>query len=275
MGRMVKEKNNGVAMDPKAITKMLQSLLDVLPDGISAASAVSSLGINDRKKLKLAVGQLIQRLDAFHVMLDPIRHPTNVFDPSDPKIVGQLIANTLLIQSPQPLATLQPFYGSGVYAIYYTGDFDAYKPVSGKNTPLYVGKVDPQSPGAVTVEEQGTKLHGRLVSDHAKNIRCAENLNIDDFLCRYIVVKSAWQNTAETYLIDRFKPIWNNETGICFGIGKHGDSASTRSNTRSPWDTLHPGRKWAWAKGNKPNPLTEERIKAAIADHFRKHPPEK
>jgi hypothetical protein len=28
-------------------------------------------------------------------------------------------------------------------------------------------------------------------------------------------------------------------------MSKHGDSAETRSNKRSPWDVVHPGRAWA------------------------------
>ena len=54
------------------------------------------------------------------------------------------------------------------------------------------------------------------------------------------------QNGAENYLIDLFKPIWNSEIGICYGFGKHGDDPGTRKNLRSPWDSLHPGRDWAY-----------------------------
>ena len=101
----------------------------------------------------------------------------------------------------------------------------------------------------------------------------AQNLNVADFECRYLVVKSAWQNTAETYLINGFMPVWNDEVGICFGIGKHGDSAATRKNTRSPWDTLHPGRKWAGTDNNTPNPMSSDEIKTQIANHYLNHPP--
>ena len=198
-----------------------------------------------------------------------------MFDPSNPHTVGELIAKTLLIQPRVPLTEVasKKFHGSGVYAIYYTGTFEAYRPVSKSETPLYIGKVDPKSHDANSVEAQGTKLYDRLVSDHAKNIRLAENLDIDHFECRYLVVKSAWQNTAETYLINMLKPIWNNEIKICYGIGKHGDSSKTRKNTRSPWDTLHPGRAWAWSEGNTPNPKTQDEIKAEINAHYNKHPP--
>ena len=170
------------------------------------------------------------------------------------------------------MAGVPRFYGSGVYALYYTGDFDAYQPVSHSETPLYIGKADPAAPNASTPLQQGEKLSGRL-NDHKRSIIAAENLRVEDFECRYLVVRSAWQNTAETYLISGFLPIWNDEVGICFGIGKHGDKASTRSNTRSPWDTLHPGRRWAWADGNTPSPLSPEEIKTLIAAHYQNHPP--
>ncbi|HZK66213.1 MAG TPA: DNA cytosine methyltransferase [Chloroflexota bacterium] len=71
----------------------------------------------------------------------------------------------------------------------------------------------------------------------------------------------------------RVRQVWNNETKICYGFGKHGDDPLTRSNTRSPWDTLHPGRKWASTEGNKPYHLSPEEIAASITEHLRKNPP--
>ena len=52
------------------------------------------------------------------------------------------------------------------------------------------------------------------------------------------------------------------------GFGKHGDSAATRTNTRSPWDTLHPGRPWATSKNNVPNPKGIANIKAEVRAHL-------
>ena len=60
-----------------------------------------------------------------------------------------------------------------------------------------------------------------------------------------LVVQSGWETAAEDYLIRLFRPIWNKETKILYGLGKHGDSAETRTNKRSLWDTLHPARVWA------------------------------
>lgn len=205
--------------------------------------------------------------------LDPIKQPRYVLDPSDPQVVGKLIADTLLVQDRHPLESIPKFYGSGIYAIYYKGPFVAYQPIVGTETPIYIGKADPADPQATIPTEQGTRLWGRL-NDHRRSIEAAQNLNVDEIECRFLVVKSAWQGTAEIYLIQRFLPVWNNELGICCGFGKHGDDPGTRSNTRSPWDTLHPGRAWATKSGNIPYHLSVEQIKAQIAEHYQKHPPE-
>lgn len=90
-------------------------------------------------------------------------------------------------------------------------------------------------------------------------------MSISDFECRALAVQSGYQAAAEAHLIRLFRPIWNNETRILFGIGKHGDSAETRANNKSPWDTLHPGREWA--KGNK-EAKTPDEITAEVAAHF-------
>lgn len=125
---------------------------------------------------------------------------------------------------------------------------------------------------ALTAKAQGTRLHTRL-KDHHRSISNAENLNLANFDCRYLVVRSAWVETAEDLLIDWFKPVWNNEMKVCYGFGKHGDSAGTRKNERSPWDTIHPGRPWAKSDSNTPNRRSVAQIRANIAEHFKKFPP--
>jgi hypothetical protein len=83
-------------------------------------------------------------------------------------------------------------------------------------------------------------------------------------------VRSAWIETAEDLLINWFQPVWNNEMKVCIGFGKHGDSAGTRKNERSPWDTIHPGRPWATSEQNTPNKRSAEDILKDIAAHFAK-----
>lgn len=258
-------------MSPAEIITALEVLLTALPED---HSDVDQTGLTSRRRTNLRelIAKAIERLEALRIGLDPIRLPPVMFDPSNPDVVGRLIGETLIEQNRAPLDSLPKFYGSGVYSLYYNGKFSAYVPASGTDTPLYVGKADPAFPDARSPVEQGVKLCVRL-GEHAKSIRSATNLDIADFECRYLVVKSAWQSTAETYLIDRFKPVWNNEVGICYGIGKHGDSAETRTNTRSPWDTIHPGRPWATKEGNRPNPLTAEQIVECILKHYVENPP--
>lgn len=162
-----------------------------------------------------------------------------------------------------------PFYGSGVYALYYNGNIEtAYRDLSKTETPVYVGKANPKNPKAETVEEQGRALYERL-KEHAKNIEKTE-LSLSDFRYRASPIQTGMQSSVEEFMIRLFKPIWNKETKICFGIGKHGDSAKTRTNKRSPWDTMRPGRKWA-AK-TEFDQMKRSEIVEKIRNHLQENP---
>ncbi len=218
------------------------------------------------KKARLELEQITAQLKAASDRLDPVWRPTAIFDPSDPNTAGRVVALTLVAQPRHKLAAIPEFYGAGVYAIYYRGDFAPYAPLRGTDHPIYVGKADPDNPAAKDAVGQGAKLSARL-NEHAGSIRKADGtLNIDDFDCRFLIVQTGFQKSAEDYLINFFKPIWNSETKICFGLGKHGDSSETRVNKRSPWDTMHPGRKWADAttENQKPAQLIVEQIAANL-----------
>ncbi|WP_170566245.1 Eco29kI family restriction endonuclease [Ruegeria atlantica] len=216
-----------------------------------------------RKKVLAAIATMRENLDRLERDIDPVTLPDAFFDPSEPRLIGHFVALALISQDRRPLGDIKPFYGAGVYAIYYTGDNPVYGPASRSETPIYVGKADPPV-GAATLLDQETKLYGRL-NEHRKNIDKVAGIEIDDFECRALAVQSGYQAAAESHLINLFKPIWNNETKILFGIGKHGDSASTRANKRSPWDTLHPGR--GWAEDNEPG-KTVAQIESEVAQHF-------
>lgn len=256
--------------------RVIEDVLQVLSE-LQQALPASKVDLGDvpaqkLTKLRAEVRTSIDLLSRFSQEIGQFKIPKLVFDPADPHVVGRLIGTTLLEQERLPLGAIERFYGSGVYAIYYLGGFDAYAPISRTDTPIYVGKADPANRYARGVEEQGDRLSRRL-GDHRKSVENAENLDIGEFECRYLVVKTAWESTAEDYLINHFKPVWNNEMKVCFGFGKHGDAAETRSNTRSPWDTLHPGRPWAMKPGNVPNPLGVSGVKKAVAQHFASNPP--
>ena len=221
-----------------------------------------------RQEIDSGLRELVSRGETLLRDLDPIRWPQFMFDPGDPAVVGRFIALALIAQERAPLASVQSFHGSGVYALYYKGEFAAYAPIGKTETPIYVGKADPRVDTARTPFEQGARLHGRL-NDHRRNIgKAGTTLDIADFDCRFLVVQTGWQGAAETYLIRLFQPVWNSETDICYGLGKHGDAPSTRSNRRSPWDTLHPGREWAWRDPTMRDATPRKEILSKLSSHF-------
>ena len=97
------------------------------------------------------------------------------------------------------LAEPQQFIGAGVYAIYYHGDFEPYRKLAelnsdGSNVPIYVGKAVPPGArkGGLGMDvDHGTALFNRL-SEHHDSIEAANNLDPDDFTCRFLVVDDIW-----------------------------------------------------------------------------------
>lgn len=253
------------SLEPTPLDRLCQ-----LADEVGGSTADLS-----RRDAKLARAKLIGALENLRraaVALDPIRQPSSVFDPAHPRTVGLFVSIALLAQKREPLLELSPFYGSGVYAIYYSGGFRAYRPLVQTEHPIYVGKADPAVADAKTPEHQQHRLWRRL-KDHAKAIRGAENLSLEDFACRHLVVASGLQVAAESYLIHLFKPIWNKEMKLAYGIGKHGDAPTTRANLRSPWDTLHAGRTWAHSDVKMKDQASQSDIVTRISAHFKANRP--
>ena len=251
----------------EALVAELKQLADRLvnDDGLGDAQA--------KKRAMRALDQVARQLTTVASGLDPVLRPASLFDPADPATAGRIIALTLVAQPRHSLAQLPLFYGSGVYAIYYTGGLEAYRQLSGVEHPLYVGTADPADQTAKDAISQGTALASRI-KYHAGTIRRATStLSVDDFSCRFLIVQTGFQKSAEDYLINFFRPIWNKETKVCYGIGKHGDSATTRANKRSPWDTMHPGRNWA--EGTTEDQKQRGEIAHQIEAHLRNYPPYK
>jgi Eco29kI-like restriction endonuclease len=261
-------------------TKLAKLLADLERAAKAAESWILPLGERDVKRLHEIVKRAAEQLTRLAKSLDPVAHPESVFDPTDPRDAAEIIGEQLRKQKRRPLTTVAetPFWGSGVYALYYKGDHPAYKPIYGTEVPIYVGKADPKKDDAATPQEQGTKLFDRL-KKHATNIKIVQDyadsekppgihrLALADFDCRFLVVHSSFAAASEASLISRFKPVWDDP--VCSGFGKHGDSPGTRSNTRSEWDTLHPGRPWATRAGNRANPKTPKQIQADVLAYLR------
>jgi hypothetical protein len=150
-----------------------------------------------------------------------------------------------------------------VYALYYTGPFSAYGQLSAVNRdgqfrcPIYVGKAVPAGArkGGLGLDvAHGQVLYNRL-SDHAKSVKAAINLEIMDFFCRFLVVDDIWIPLAESMLIERFKPVWNR---VLDGFGNHDPGGGRHEGKMPQWDCLHPGR--AWAERLKPCANTAEQL---------------
>ena len=256
----------------RARLELLAAQLKALSEEIGG-EATGKLSARRVTRVRHTLTQTYEQLRQVTHSLDPIKQPDLVFDPSNPNVVGRLIAIAMIAQPRTVLGRVGRFYGSGVYALYYSGDFDGYAAISGKEHPIYVGKADPADPVGQTAIDQGDRLSRRL-SEHRKNIdKATTTLRLDDFECRALVVQSGWQTSTEDYLIHLFKPIWNNEINICYGFGKHGDDPKIRANLRSPWDTLHPGRDWAHREPTMSDARPRQRILSDISQHFAANPP--
>jgi len=225
-----------------------------------------------RDKLDAKLAQLVACLSEARKILDIGKHGKIALSLGHPDAIARFYAFSLVNFDRVSLesACENRFYGSGIYSIYYKGkEIPAYQPLSKSETPIYVGKAVPGDRQAEHTEQQGPALWKRL-REHLKSIRNG-GLNPSEFEVRYATVQSGMESAVEDFMIRFFKPIWNKEIKVCFGIGKHGDAATTRKNKRSPWDTMHPGR--AWADATTEDQRSRKEIEARINAHFGSHPP--
>lgn len=188
-----------------------------------------------------------------------------IFNPLSYRSLGAATAEALMERDIVPMSELPSFKGEGIYAIYYKGDFEPYSVISEANDhdqwrmPIYVGKADPQG-GRHGVRDDDAEAETKAsagVSDgyplrkrlweHIASINAAQNLNIEHFWCRFMLVNQVWVGLGETMMISRHTPIWNAPIN---GFGNHNPGVGRPGKRgvrtgRSRWDTLHPGRPWA------------------------------
>jgi hypothetical protein len=244
--------------------------LKIAIEELKSRLQIDELSEKDRKRLRKELGIFSAEIESLSRQADPVRLRPSVFDPGNPSTIGFFVALALTAQQRASLAAIEDFYGSGIYAIYYKGRHPDYRAISGTETPIYVGQTVHNPSKGVVDGTPGTKLCARL-SEHAKSVARAGNLSLTDFEYRALVVSLGWETAAENHLLGIFKPVWNKEIGLIFGIGKHGDSASTRANRRSPWDTMHPGR--GWAADSPSHKRNQSMLSKLLKDHFSLNPP--
>jgi hypothetical protein len=141
------------------------------------------------------------------------------------------------------------FSGPGVYVLYYRGDFEPYGPIShGENErlsqPIYVGKAVPKGRRQGRSRSSDSAELYKRISEHRRSIDKVENLDPEDFLCRFVILEQEMSDTivtVESALVRKHKPLWNS--GID-GFGNHDPGSGRYDQKPSQWDTLHPGRSW-------------------------------
>lgn len=195
-----------------------------------------------------------------------------VYNPLDKLNLAKSIESELLARPADSLGTIGDISGAGVYAIYYAGPFAAYAPVANANSgsnftkPIYVGKAIPKGgrKGGLTedVAATGKALLERL-KQHASSINEAENLQLDDFFVRHLVVDDIWIPLGENMLIETFQPVWNRAID---GFGNKDPGRRRATQYKSPWDILHPGREFA--KKLADSPVGQDFLLKRVADYF-------
>ncbi|MDY4063692.1 MAG: Eco29kI family restriction endonuclease [Candidatus Limiplasma sp.] len=172
------------------------------------------------------------------------------FNPLDKSNLGESVADAAMNTLVQHLPP-EPFIGAGVYMLYYVGNNPLYTQLAERNkdgkfqSPIYVGKAVPagaRKGGFALDVDHGTALLKRL-TEHSESIKTVNNLELEDFYCRFLVVDDIWIPLAESLLIEKFAPVWNR---VLDGFGNHDPGKGRHSGKMPYWDCVHPGRDWAY-----------------------------
>jgi hypothetical protein len=197
---------------------------------------------------------------------------TEPYNPLDMTNLAQNILTALNSNPPVPLGAVDLFSGAGIYALYYTGPIPIYADIARQNAddlfeqPIYVGKAVPAGgrKGVNVATSAATRALWSRIREHSASIGAAENLNLDDFWVRWLVVEPIWIPLGESVMIARHQPLWNS---LVDGFGNHDPGNGRIAGVRSMWDTLHPGR--AFAEKFPRNPRTISVIEQEVTEHLR------
>lgn len=202
------------------------------------------------------------------------------YNPLDYASLSETLARELMNSELMPLTAIERFYGDGVYALFYSGDFPAYTELADINYakpgsfPIYIGKASPKAlkgieldASVVDTPQAKTRLYDRVSKDHRRSIEQAINLDVDHFSCRMLVLNAVWVPLTESALIARYVPVWNS---IVPGFGNHDPGKGRAAGSISHWDILHPGRgrETDAEPGAEFNDLCDQ-VKSAITERTR------
>ncbi|MFW6116768.1 MAG: Eco29kI family restriction endonuclease [bacterium] len=178
----------------------------------------------------------------------------------------EFFEKTPLVELPPP-----PFSGTGVYALYYYGDYELYRSAAeatrqGRQKPIYVGKAVPAGwRAARRATGQSAGVRGRLL-EHSRSIRQGEALDPADFRCRFTILEDLEADLLvplESELIRRYEPVWNS---VVDGFGNHDPGTGRYEQAPSEWDLLHPGRPWVDRLKGRPHEI--EAVRAKVLAHL-------
>jgi Eco29kI-like restriction endonuclease len=193
---------------------------------------------------------------------DPVRPVP--YNPLEKAELARSVEGALLSTALKSLDGVPEFYGTGIYVIYYNGDHELYRVISGASAPIYVGKAVPSGArkGLASKDAVGKELWNRI-SEHRESTERAQDLDPSDFDVRYLVAEDIFIPLAERLMIQTFQPVWNV---VVDGFGNHDPGIGRSRQKTSPWDCLHPGR--TWATKLTPCKYSRGEIVARVLDHF-------
>lgn len=147
------------------------------------------------------------------------------------------------------LPSVRSFVGSGVYGLYYVGEYQPYRKIVSLNQdacvqPIYVGKAVPPGWRTGRVRYSSTRALFQRLAQHTKSLQQVVNLQVNDFRYRFMILSDIESDLVvpiEAELIRRYKPLWNT---VVDGFGNHDPGAGRYKQACSSWDVLHPGRSW-------------------------------
>ena len=190
----------------------------------------------------------------------------------------ELVKDAVRFFNGTPVHTLpppEPFLGTGIYALYYTGKNPLYLRYAALNRlsynhPIYVGKAVPTGWRQARISDnslnQSRELFGRL-RQHSKNVGIGSGLSPKEFMCRFVIFEDAGSDmigTIEASLIKLNRPLWNT---VVDGFGNHDPGAGRYEQAKSDWDVIHEGR--LWAEKCKGIPKKKKAILTKISSHFK------
>jgi hypothetical protein len=105
---------------PPGKLERLADELKELSDKLASEEA-SQLPAARASLVRKTISEAYEKLRKVIEDLDPIKRPGFVFEPSDPNVAGRVVGIALIAPAGKTLLSLDRFYGSGVYALYFGG----------------------------------------------------------------------------------------------------------------------------------------------------------